>query len=111
MIARASHRIRAFVALVLFGTGGGGDQLLDALVFHSRPAGPAVVRMNSGDHCHAERCELGVPIVSPPPQAPAMAACRFAPPSRRTVALTPLDAPRSAVVAGPLGSRAPPVRS
>jgi hypothetical protein len=111
MIARASHRIRAFVALVLFGTGGGGDQLLDALVFHSRPEQPDVIRMNAGDHCHAERCQLGVPIVTPPPHAPAVGDGRFEPPSHRTIAAAPLDAPRSAVVAGPLGSRAPPVRS
>jgi hypothetical protein len=111
MIARASHPIRAVIALALFATSGGGVQLVDALVFHSRPERPDAVRVNAGDHCHAERCELGAPIVSPPPPALAMGAGRLEPPSHRTIALVPADAPRSTVVAGPLGSRAPPVRS
>jgi hypothetical protein len=111
MIARASYRIRAVVALALFATSGGGAQLVDALLFHSRPERPDAVRVNAGDHCHAERCELGAPIVSPPPPALAMDAGRLEPLSHRTIALVPADAPRNAVVAGPLGSRAPPVRS
>lgn len=111
MIARASYRIRAVVALALFATSGGGVQLVDALMFHSRPEHTDVVRLNAGDHCHAERCELGAPIVSPPPPAPAISDGRFEPLSHRGIALAPVDAPRSTVVAGPLGSRAPPVRS
>src|ERR1017187_10074759 len=111
MIARASHPIRAVIALALFATSGGGVQLVDALVFHSRPERPDAVRGNAGDHCHAERCELGAPIVSPPPPALAVGPGRLEPPSRRPIALAAADAPRSPVVPGPLGSRAPPVRS
>jgi hypothetical protein len=111
MTADAFRRIRAFVALTLLTMSGGGVQLADALVFHSGVARADVARVNAGDHCHAERCELGAPIASPPPLAPPVGDGRVEPPSSRVTALAPADAPRSAVVAGPLGSRAPPVRS
>lgn len=111
MTASVPHRIRAFVALALFATSSGGEQLLDGLLFHRQPARPEMVRVNAGDQCHAERCELGVRIVSPPPLPLAMGDGRFEPPSRRFVILAPANAPPSAVAAGPVGSRAPPVHS
>ena len=89
MIARTSHRIRAIVALALFATSDGGAQLLDALVFHSRPERPDVARLNSGDHCHAERCELGAPIASPPPLTLAIGVGRLEPPPDHIMASAP----------------------
>jgi hypothetical protein len=111
MINRRSSQLRAFIALVLFSTSGGGAQLLDALVFHSHPAPASGPRVNAGDHCHAETCELGVPITSPPQVAPPDIHGRFEPPTRRATAVTPTDAPRTTLAAAPLGSRAPPARS
>jgi hypothetical protein len=111
MVTRRLHRLRTLLSLALFVTSGGGAQLLDAIVFHSGPVGVDVARVNAGDHCHAERCELGAPIASPPPLAPPVGDGRAEPPTNRVTGLAPADAPRSTVVAGPLGSRAPPVRS
>ena len=108
MTTATRHRFRAFLALLLFGLGNGGAQLLDAVVFHGGPAHAEVNRVNSGDHCHAEQCDLGAPIVSPPPVDPPLVAGRFAPPTRLALVQVPSDAPRSAAPAGPLGSRAPP---
>jgi hypothetical protein len=111
MVIRRSSRLRAFLALVLFSTSGGGEQLLDALVFHSHPVKDVGPRVNAGDHCHAEKCELGVSISSPPPIAPPDGDGRFEPPTRRATAITPADAPRATLVTAPLGSRAPPLQS
>ena len=111
MVNRRSSRLRALVALVLFSTSGGGEQLLDALVFHSHPTVPAGPRINAGDHCHAETCELGVPITSPPPIAPPGADGRFEPPTRRAAVVTPVDPPRTTATPTALGSRAPPLHA
>ena len=113
MVNRWSSRLRALLAVALFATSDGGAQLLDAVVFHSHPAqaGAEGARLNAGDHCHAERCELGVPITSPPPITPPDVGDRFEPLYRRTVAVIPADAPRITVVTAPLGPRAPPAES
>ena len=111
MVTRRLHRLRTLLSLVLFVTSGGGAQLVDAIVFHSGPVRVDVARVNAGDHCHAERCDLGAPIASPPPLAPPIGAGRTEPPSHRITALAPADAPRSAAVAGPSGPAPRQVRS
>lgn len=111
MVNRRLSRLRALVALVLFSTSGGGEQLLDALVFHSHPTPAAGPRVNAGDHCHAETCELGVPITSPAPIAPPDGVGSFEPPTRRATVTAPPDAPRTTLATTPLGSRAPPEQS
>jgi len=111
MKTRRWNRLRAFVALAIFATSGGGTQLLDALVFHRSPARPDVVRVNAPDRCHSENCELGSPIAISPPEHPRLAAPRIQPEHRVAPILAPQDAPRTPFVTGSLGSRAPPVHS
>jgi hypothetical protein len=105
------RRLRILLSLGLFATSAGGAQLLDAIVFHSGPVRVDVARFNAGDHCHSERCELGAPIVSPPPITPPAHGGRVEPPGRDVAAPAPADAPRGEAPAGPLGSRAPPLHS
>ncbi|HEX3928319.1 MAG TPA: hypothetical protein VHW65_09990 [Gemmatimonadales bacterium] len=110
MIRRPTmQRVRSIVALALFALSGGGAQLADALVFHRGPPRADVERMNAGDHCHGESCDLGAPIVSPPPAFVPYHDGRFAPPTRALAAVAPADAPRPAIRARSLGSRAPPI--
>jgi hypothetical protein len=111
MVTRWSSQLRALLALALFATSDGGAQLLDAVVYHSHPVKAETTRLNAGDHCHAENCELGAPIASPPPLTPPDVGDRFEPVYRRAVAVVPADAPRTTRPAVPLGSRAPPLQS
>ncbi|HEY4320786.1 MAG TPA: hypothetical protein VGM77_06340 [Gemmatimonadales bacterium] len=105
-------RLRALLAVALFIQGDGGAQLLDALVFHSRPAtainGP---RVNNDDHCHSERCDLGAPIATPPPVSPAPSVHRVEAVVFQVAVVLPVDPPRSVPSNAPLGSRAPPLHS
>lgn len=111
MSTRWLHRVRALLALAMFATSDGGEQLLDALLFHGRPAASQdIPRVNDVDHCHAEKCELGAPIASPPPASPPDLAGRFETISFRVAVVAPSDPPRSAIANAPLGSRAPPHR-
>ncbi len=112
MVSPLARQIRALLALALFGTSDGGAQLLDAVVFHSHPPAHAdVPRINDGDHCHAEKCDLGAPIASPPPVAAPIALVRLELIAFLVSIAIPTDAPRSALASSPLGSRAPPLRS
>ena len=108
MVTSLSSRLRALFALALFATSDGGAQLLDAVIFHRHPAAPEVTRINSGDDCHAERCDLGAPIAAPPPVAPPNWGFRLEPAQRRIAIVAPADAPRTLLATSPLGSRAPP---
>ena len=112
MMMRWAPRLRALLAILLFGFGGGGAQLADALIYHNHPV-PASpdARLNAGDHCHSEKCDLGAPITSVPPVTLVSYAGRFALASRERLTPAPLDAPRTIVTIGALGSRAPPVRT
>lgn len=78
MLSRRTRALRSVLALVLFSTSGGAEQLADAILFHGRVTAAEPVRVNSGDHCHAEQCDLGVPIATPPPVEPRLADGRFA---------------------------------
>ncbi len=99
-------------AVLLFGLASGGAQLADALIYHNHPAPHAAdPRVNAGDHCHSERCDLGAPITTASPPSALPHAAHLAVASRTRAVAAPVDVPRTLRVSGSLGSRAPPVRS
>jgi hypothetical protein len=108
MVTRWS-RLRTLVALLLFSTANGGAQVFDALVFHSHPVQALLPRLEGADHSHADRCELGAPIASPPPVTPPDLGDRFEPRVRRVRVARPIVAPCPTLFTTPLGSRAPPL--
>jgi hypothetical protein len=111
MATRRWFRLRALVALLLFGGNDGGAQLLDAVVFHRHSAPVEITRINAGDNCHSERCDLGAPIAAPPPVTAPGIGYRFEPVYRSAEPVAPADAPRLDLPAVPLGSRAPPLQA
>jgi hypothetical protein len=96
------------LALAVFAQGDGAVQLADALVFHTRTVRIEVDHVHGTDRCHAERCELGVPIASPPPITQPDVGDRFAVVYRRADPPAPTNPPRTLALTSPLGSRAPP---
>ncbi|HEY3934330.1 MAG TPA: hypothetical protein VGL65_06885 [Gemmatimonadales bacterium] len=106
-------RIRALLALALFGMSEGGAQMLDAVVFHRHPvsAQSEIPRVNAPDHCHSEECDLGTPLAPPPPIAAPIAISQFVAITFRVPLPSPVDAPRCSLPNAPLGSRAPPHNS
>lgn len=111
MIRRVSHRTRAAIAIAIFTVSSGGTQLTDALLFHNHVERPTVARWNDGDHCHAESCDLGIPIVPAPALDRAMGDGRIEPGTRTTPLRIPADVPIAALATGPVGPRAPPLHS
>jgi hypothetical protein len=102
------RRFRALLALALFALGGGAEQLLDAVLYHRGVAPVEQARVNAGDQCHSERCELGAPIATPPPAEPPPVDGRLEPPVRRTAGVRFLAALRATPAARAHAPRAPP---
>ncbi|HEY4099775.1 MAG TPA: hypothetical protein VGM20_02735 [Gemmatimonadales bacterium] len=106
------HRLRALAAILLFAGSDGAPQLADALLFHTgRQYHTEIVGVDDGQHCHAERCDLGATIASPPPLAPPDLGDRFEFVSFRVAFVSPTNPPRRCLHSAPVGSRAPPLFS
>ena len=108
MLSRRVARIRAVLAVAIFAMASGAPQLADGLVYHRKPEPVPITRMNAGDHCHAESCDLDEKLATPPPASPPDDGGRLEPPVRAARQLMPVVVPRTRAPSGPIGSRAPP---
>ncbi len=108
MLTPRRSRLRAAIALAVFAMASGAPQLADALVYHRKPEPAPITRMNAGDHCHAESCDLDEKLATPPPVSPPEDGGRLMSPVRAARLPAPPDAPRTRAPSGPIGSRAPP---
>jgi hypothetical protein len=108
MLSRRVTRLRASIAVAIFAMASGAPQLADGLVYHRKPEPVPITRINAGDHCHAESCDLDEKLATPPPASPPEDGGRLEPPIRAAGLPVPVDAPRTRAPSGPIGSRAPP---
>jgi len=108
MTARRVPRLRAIAALALFALASGAAQVADGLVYHRRPEPVPITRINAGDHCHAESCDLDERLATPPPVSTPDDVGRLEPPVREAEPQPPAETPRTRVRPGSISSRAPP---
>lgn len=104
-------RLRSLLAVLLFATANGGGQLLDAVLFHRGRVEVDAVRLNSGDRCHAEHCDLSVPPVTSLPASGEPGPGLLVPTGSVTGTPRPDRAPRPARVHRECTPRAPPALS